>query len=62
MPMISEATPEVQAITDGLRRQAPIPAGLAVACLWSALGVLLSMLVLASSFGAEIGEALAMAG
>ena len=55
-------TPEVQAITGGLRRQVPIPVGLAVVCLWSALGLLLSMLVLASGFGAEIGEALAMAG
>ncbi len=62
MPMISEATLEVQAITGGLRRQAPIPVGLAVVCLWSALGFLLSMLVLASGFGAEIGEALALAG
>jgi hypothetical protein len=62
MAMISEATPEVQAITEGLRRQAPILVDLAVVCLWSALGLLLSMLVLASGFGAEIGEALAMAG
>jgi hypothetical protein len=62
MPMISEATPEVQVIAGGLRRRAPIPADLEVVCLWSALGLLLSMLVLASAFGAEIGQALAMAG
>ena len=62
MPMISEATSEVQAITEDLRWQAPIPVGLAAVCLWSALGLLLSMLVLATGFGAEIGEALAMAG
>ena len=62
MPMISEATPEVQVRAGGLWRRAPISADLEVVCLWSALGLLLSMLVLASAFGAEIGQALAMVG
>jgi hypothetical protein len=42
--------------------RAPIPVDLAGVCLWSVLGLLLSMLVVALGFGAEIGQALAMAG
>ncbi len=48
-----------QAIGRDLLERAPIPVDL---CLWSALGLLLSMSVLALGFGPEIGQALAMAG
>jgi hypothetical protein len=59
MSIISEATESAR--RDGGLRRAPIPVDLQVVCLWSALGLVLSMLALAD-FGAEIGQALAVAG
>jgi hypothetical protein len=63
MLMISQASPEVHgAMRRRQHQRAPIPVDLAAVCLWSALGLSLSVLVLASSFGAEIGQVLAKAG
>ena len=56
MSMISES------IGRNFLERAPVPVDLAVLCLWSVLGLLLSMLVVALGFGAEIGQALAIAG
>jgi hypothetical protein len=39
-----------------------IPADLAIVCLWSALGLLLTAIILAPGFGVEVGQALVMAG
>jgi hypothetical protein len=56
MPMISEATGR------SFLERPPILVDLEVVCLWSVLGLLPTMLLLALGFGAEIGQALAMAG
>jgi hypothetical protein len=58
MPMISEA------IGRSFLERPSILVDLEVVCLWSVLGLLPTMLLLALGFGfgAEIGQALAMAG
>jgi len=40
----------------------PIDAGFYIVCLWSVLGLLLTTATFALGFGAEFGQALAMAG
>lgn len=42
--------------------RATVPAELEVVCLWSVLGLLLTMIAFALGFGAQIGQALAMPG
>ena len=56
MPMISEA------IGRSFLERPSILVDLDVVCLWSVLGLLPTMLLVALGFGAEIGQALAMAG
>jgi hypothetical protein len=56
MPMISEAAGR------SFLERPPIPVDLEVVCLWSVLGLLSTMLLLALGFEAEIGQALAIAG
>jgi len=56
MPMISEA------IGSSFLARSSILVDLEVVCLWSVLGLLPTMLLVALGFGAEIGQALAMAG
>jgi hypothetical protein len=60
MSMISEATKSAHR-NGGLQRT-PIPVDLQAVCLWSALGLLLTMLAFAPGIGVEIGQALAAAG
>jgi len=56
MPIISQAT------RGTLLDRAPTTVDLGVACLWSVLGLLLTVLALVLGFGAEIGQVLAMTG
>ena len=56
MPMISEA------VGRSFLERPSILVDLEVVCLWSVLGLLATLLVSALGFGAEIGQALAMAG
>ena len=56
MPMISQATGR------SFLERPSILVDLEVVCLWSVLGLLSTMLLVALGFAAEIGQALAMAG
>lgn len=56
MPAILDATGK------NFIEQGVMPVDLKVVCLWSAFGLVLTFLTVASSFGAEVGQALAIIG